>query len=269
MLLLASISWYPVIPEGTPLWLWLLCVVSAVLVIGIAKSGFGGGIAVVAPPLFAVAMPTDHAVGILLPVLLAADVFAAVQHYRKGLYKLLLWMWAGAIVGVLAGTGVIYMLGHAGVLERALNLIVGATCLMFVGLQFYRMAGKNIHGIPTGRNGGVIAGAAAGIVSTIAHSAGPIITVYLLERKEHKAAFVGTMVMFFFILNIMKLPPYFSLGLIHLETMVASLWLLPVVPLGAMLGLWMYKRVAEKPFNVIMYIAAAVAAIHMIYKGVI
>lgn len=269
MFWLADISWFPMIPADTPLWLWLLCVISAVLIIGIAKSGFGGGIAVVATPLFSVAMPTNHAVGILLPVLLAADVVAACQHYRKAKYRLLLAMLAGALAGVLMGTGVIAVLGHAGVLERALNLIVGITCLLFVGLQFYRMLGHTIRGIPTGRNGAVIAGGAAGVVSTIAHSSGPIITIYLLERGELKAAFVGTMVMFFFILNVMKVPPYLALGLIHPQTMVASAWLLPIVPIGAILGLWMYKRVAEKPFNVIMYIAAAAAAGYMIYQGVI
>lgn len=269
MILLAEIQWVPTIPEQTPLWLWLLCVVSAVLIIGIAKSGFGGGIAVVATPLFSVAMPTDHAVGILLPVLLAADVVAACQHYRKAKYKLLWVMLAGAFAGVLMGTGVIAILGHAGVLERALNLIVGMTCLVFVGLQFYRILGHTIHGIPTGRHGAVIAGGAAGAVSTIAHSSGPIITIYLLERGELKAAFVGTMVMFFFILNVMKVPPYLALGLIHPETMVASAWLLPIIPIGAILGLWMYKRVAEKPFNIIMYIAAGAAACYMIYKGVV
>ena len=77
---------------------------------------------------------------------------------------------------------------------------------------------------------------------------------------------VGTMAVFFCVLNFMKLPTFFALDLIHGGTMVATLWLLPIVPVGAMLGLWMYKRVPQKPFTVIMYIAAAAAG-NMIYKG--
>ena len=268
MLLLAEVSWFPTIPPNTPIWLWLVCVVSAVIIVGIAKSGFGGGVAVVATPLFAIAMPTSEAVGVLLPVLIAADVFAVYQHYKNGKYRLLAWLWAGALVGVLAATGLIAILGHAGLLERALNISVGVVCLGFVGLQLYRMFGGTVRGIPTGRGGALVTGGSAGVVSMLAHSAGPILTIYLLERKELKAAFVGTMAVFFIVLNLMKVPPYFALGLIHPGTMVASIWLLPLVPVGALLGYWMYKRVPEKPFTVIMYVAAALAACHMVYKGV-
>lgn len=265
---LAAITWFPTIPAGTPWWLWLLCVIAAVLIIGIAKSGFGGGVAVVATPLFAVAMPTTDALGILLPVLLAADIFAVAQHYKKASYRLLGWMWLGAAAGVLMATGVLVLVGqHNHLLERVLNLFVGGVCLAFVGVQLYRLCGGKIRGIPTGRRGGAIAGGAAGFVSTFTHAAGPIITIYLLERKTPKAAFVGTMAVFFLVLNVAKLPTFFALHLIHSGTMVASIWLLPVVPVGAMLGLWMYKRVPEKPFTVIMYLAAAAAAGHMIYKG--
>lgn len=260
-------SYLPVIPADTPVWLWVLCAVSAVVIIGIAKSGFGGGIGVVATPLLAVAMPTTNAVGILLPVLIVADIFAVKSHRREANYALLWWMWGGALLGLAGGWLIIAWMEDEGQLETALNLIVGAICLLFVLLQLYRLTGREFHGIPTGKGGGIIAGGTAAIASTLAHAAGPIITIYLLERRELKASFVGTSVVFFFILNLAKVPVFVTEDLITVQTLITSAWLALAVPVGAALGLWMFRRVPEKPFTLIMYIAAALAATNMIYKA--
>ena len=41
----------------------------------------------------------------------------------------------------------------------------------------------------------------------------------------------------------------------------------PAFPLGTLAGAWMNKRVPEKPFAAILYVAAAVTAGHMIWAS--
>ena len=50
-------------------------------------------------------------------------------------------------------------------------------------------------------------------------------------------------------------------------TLRASALLLPLVPVGAVLGLWLHRRVAERPFTLIMYGGAAAAGLRMVYRA--
>ena len=71
---------------------------------------------------------------------------------------------------------------------------------------------------------------------------------------------------FFFVVNVAKVPTYAALGLLSGETLMTTLVFLPVVPLGAALGLWMHRRVPERPFVAIMYVGAALAGVRMLMR---
>jgi hypothetical protein len=269
------------IPPDIPLWWYFTALSLAALIIGIAKAGFGGGIAILAVPLTANALPAEVAVGVMLPILMVGDVISAYMHRGQWSWKHLGPLLIGAMVGIAIGTAVLVWFkaidapaaeaaqaaSHVSSLTIALNIAVGGLCLLFVAAQMFRLFGGKLPHIPQGAAGGIGSGAMAGTVSTIAHSAGPVITIYLLEQKLSKASFVATMVMFFLILNVAKVPSYLALGLVNGRTLGQSAAFALLVPVGAAAGLWMHKRVAEKPFTVIMYLAAAAAGARMLYKG--
>ncbi len=257
----------PELPASTPLWWYITALGLGVLTIGIAKAGFGGGVGVIAVPLVANALPAERAIGVMLPILILADVFSVWSH-RKGVSWLhLRSLLTGAICGILLGTWVLWTFQETGKLTFALNLCVGSICLVFVALQLYRLLGGYVPRIPPGPGGGIASGGFAGIVSTVAHSAGPVITIYLLEQRMEKTRLVATMVLFFLVVNCSKLPTYIGLGLINSRTLVESALFATFVPVGIMAGLWMHKRLAEKPFTLIMYLGAAVAGARMLYKA--
>ncbi|MEX2545289.1 MAG: sulfite exporter TauE/SafE family protein [Phycisphaeraceae bacterium] len=250
-----------------PVWVYVLCVGGAALLIGIAKAGFGGGVGVAAVPLMAVALPTEQTIGVMLPVLIFADLFSVAHHRRNDSRLHLRWLLTGAALGIVGGTGVLILLRQTAAFNASLNIIIGGVCLLFVVIQCYRLAGGSVPHIPTHAGAGRVAGFAAGFVSTITHAAGPVITIYLLEQKLAKKLLVGTAVMFAFAGNLMKLPTYFGLALINPTTLVQSLWVLPLVPLGTTAGMWMHHRINERAFSIIMYVGAALAAGHMLYSA--
>lgn len=257
----------PTIPPDTATWVYLLCVGGAVLVIGIAKAGFGGGVGILAVPLMAVALPPTQTIGVMLPVLIAGDVFSLLHHRGQQSWPHVRWLIAGAIVGIVAGTVVLLLLRHSTSFNTALNLIIGSVCLLFVAIQCYRLLGGHVPHVPRTPLAGQTAGFSAGLVSTITHAAGPIISIYLLEQRLDKRLLVGTAVGFTFAGNLLKLPTYLGLRLIDPTTLVQSLWCLPLVPVGTLLGYWMHHRVSERWFTIIMYAGAAAAAAHMLYKA--
>jgi len=259
---------FPPIPQGIELWQYLLCMGGAVLIIGIAKAGFGGGIGIIAVPLTILVVPPGRAIGFMLPILIVADVFSNLHHMKQQSKPHLKWTLTGAVVGVATGSLILWAMQSTDYFNAWLNASIGGLCLLFVAVQVYRMAGGRVPRVPDGRWPGRIAGGVAGTVSTLAHSAGPVMTIYLLERQMEKRLLVGTMVLFFFILNVMKLPTFFGLGLINPATLLEGVWFVPLVPVGTLLGAWLHKRIPEKPFVVVMYLGAAAAAGHMLYKAV-
>jgi len=258
----------PILPDDTALWWYLTAMSAAVIIIGLAKAGFGGGIGILAVPLIANALPAQRALGVMLPILIFADLFAIYHHRHHASKPHLRWTLSGALLGVALGTAVLWMFTESPAhLTTMLNLSVGTICVGFVLIQGYRLLGGFIPHIPPGPGSGVVSGAVAGTVSTLAHSAGPVMSIYLLEQRMEKQLLVGTMVWFFFILNITKLPTYLGLSFITSQTLIESALFFPLVPVGALLGLMMLKRLPQKPFTLILYAGAALAGARMIYKG--
>lgn len=257
----------PELPVDTPLWWYVTALGLGVLVIGIAKAGFGGGIGVLAVPLVANALPAERALGVMLPILIFADLFSVWSHRRGVSWRHLCSLLSGAIGGILLGTWILWTFQETGQLTWTLNLSVGSICLVFVALQVYRMFGGYVPRIPPGPVGGVASGGLAGTVSTVAHSAGPVVSIYLLEQRLNKSRLVATMVLFFLVINCLKWPTYLGLGLINGRTLIESALFAGLVPIGIVAGLWMHKRLAERPFTAIMYLGAAVAGARMLYKA--
>lgn len=267
-MLIASTSWFPTPPDGTSAWMYYSLVIAAVVVMGIAKSGFGGGIGILAVPLIANAMPADRALGVMLPILIVADSFAVYQHRRQ-------WSWAhmrlalfGAVLGIGLGTLLFFLLQSASKdgLANMLSIFVGSICLVMVGVQVYRMCGGHVPTLPGNRATGVGVGAAAGFTSMLAHAAGPIMSIYWLDQKLGKRALTGSLVLFFILVNTAKLPSYVALDMITVASLKESAVFALFVPIGSLLGIVMHHRIPEKPFTAVMYAGAAIAGGWLIVK---
>tara|TARA_R110002111_G_scaffold164179_4_gene230408 strand:+ start:643 stop:1434 length:792 start_codon:yes stop_codon:yes gene_type:complete len=253
------------LPIETPIWWYVTALCLGALVIGIAKAGFGGGIGVIAVPLVANALPAERAIGVMLPILIFADLFSVYSHRRGVSWIHLRPLLIGACLGIALGSWVLWTFQETGQLTGMLNISVGLICLIFVGLQVYRWLGGRVPRIPPGPGGGAASGFFAGTASAVAHSAGPVVSIYLLEQRLDKSRLVATMVLFFLVVNCLKLPTYFGLGLITQQTLLESAQFAMLVPVGIMMGLWMHKRLAEGPFTLIMYLGAALAGGRMLY----
>ncbi|RJP25810.1 MAG: sulfite exporter TauE/SafE family protein [Candidatus Omnitrophota bacterium] len=224
----------------------------AVIITGIAKAGFGGGVGIVATPLMILVVPSTEALGIMLPILCVCDWFS-IYHYRTtfdaaNLYRML----PGAVLGItVAG----FFLGFISKnQEDNLQFWIGVISIAFVGYQLGKAwilkELKDYH--PKNWHGWLF-GVTAGITSTMAHAAGPVATMFLLPQNLGRRLFVGTTVWFFTVVNAVKLIPYFYHGMINLERISTSLVLLPLVPIGTFLGVWMNKNLNEQVFNAVIY----------------
>ena len=228
-----------------------VCAVGAVLLMGVAKAGFGGGIGILATPLLALTVSVADAVALLLPLLIACDVFA-VRHYRRTFDKTSVKrLLPGSALGIGAGA---FFFGYFSQHERVLEVGLGCLALLFVAFQFGRAAIVGaVRKQRPGTLAGVLMGATSGFTSTIAHAGAPPVVIYLLPQQLPRHVFVGTTVIFFAMLNLLKLPPYWGLGLFHADIFKTTLLLAPLAYAGVKLGVFLLQRFSDVWFNRVVY----------------
>ncbi|MCH8197312.1 MAG: sulfite exporter TauE/SafE family protein, partial [Proteobacteria bacterium] len=108
----------------------------------------------------------------------------------------------------------------------------------------------------------------SGFTSFLAHAGGPPVNVYLLPQRMDMTLFVGTKVVFFIIVNFVKLIPYAWLGQLHAGNLATSLVLIPLAPVGVGLGLWLHRRIDNELFYRICYVILFLVGIRLLYDGV-
>lgn len=232
----------------------------AILIVGISKSGFGGGLGVLAVPLMSLVIPPQQAAAILLPLLIVMDWFT-IWHYRKNWDKRnLLILLPAAIVGIVLGS-----LFFKYLTEAHIRILVGFLAILFVGNYFMKRQAVKRHGADVPR--GLLWGSIAGFTSFGVHAGGPPINIYLLPQQLDKSIFVGTTVLFFTIVNLVKVVPYMLLGQFSTGNLLISLVLAPLAPLGVWLGVKLHNKVNEKLFYTFCYIFLFITGLKLLYDG--
>lgn len=239
----------------------ILIVPAAVaFLIGLAKGGFGGMLGALAVPLMTLVMPARVAIGLVLPILMFADIFAVAFHWRKWNIKLVLLLIPGAILGVTIGT-ILITNAPSDLLRKILGVIV----LMF---SIYKMLESRIIGklnYEAKNWHGLAFGTVTGFSSSLAHTGGPPVSIYLLLQDIKPRMFIATSALFFMILNWIKVPYYWYANLFDFDILASFAWVIPVVPLGVLAGRWFSVRISKEVFEKIIVVLLGVAGLMLIF----
>lgn len=244
-----------------PSYFWITAVL-AVILVGIAKAGFGGGIGVIATPLMALTIPVADAAALMLPLLIIIDLITVRHYYNKYDKPSMRVLLPSAVVGILLGA---LFFGIFSSNEEMLKVGIGVLALAFLAYQ----AGRNLifkalenhrPSLPVG----IGMGALAGFASTLAHAGGPPVSIYLLPQGLPRALFVGTSVVFFTVINLVKLVPYAALGLLRVGNLSTILILAPLGYVGVRIGLYLNKRFTDLWFTRLIYVLLFFTSIQLI-----
>lgn len=219
----------------------------AVILYGLSKGGFAG-VSLLAIPLMALIMSPVQAAAILLPVLLVQDAVTVYTFRNSWDRKTLTMMLPGAAFGIALGalTAAIVSTAH---IRLAVGLLAVAFCLnAWFGPNLRNRPGQP-HDAPVAFGLGTI----AGYTSFVIHAGGPPYNMYTLPRLRETSLFVGTSALFFGLVNLAKLPPYWLLGQFTASNLILSALLVPVAVLGNLAGIWLVRRMPTDVFYKIIY----------------
>ncbi|MDP6353194.1 MAG: sulfite exporter TauE/SafE family protein [Alphaproteobacteria bacterium] len=240
-------------------WFYMIAV-PALLMVGIFKAGFGTGAGVFAVAMTALVVPPFQAAAILLPVLCMMDAIGVWAYRRSWDGANLAIMLPGAMVGVAVGTLTVDVLQ-----SRHIALMIGVIAVAFSLRHLIGPAAP--EAAPRRRWLGTFWAGVAGFTSFLAHAGGPPANIYLLPQRLDKSVFVGTTVVFFAVVNYVKLAPYAWLGQFSAENLATALILAPIAPLAMWLGVGLHRRIDAALFYKTCYRLLVVVGLKLIGDG--
>lgn len=232
----------------------------AVALMGLAKGGLSG-IGLMAMPLLILVMPAPAAAGLLLPVLMIQDGFGLWLYRGRWDWPNLRLLLPAACVGIVIGLSL-----YAVLPQRWMLGILGAVTLVFAirGLLTPAAPARTPHPAV-----GISLGILSGFTSTVLHQGGPPFQIYLLPQRLPRDVFVGTSMVFFAVVNWIKLPGFIALGQLTGQDLLVALAATPFALLMTWLGTRLVRSLDPERFYVIIYWLLALVGLKLLADGVL
>lgn len=239
--------------------------VPAVILVGLAKGGLGGTLALMGVPLMALVISPVKAAAIMLPILIVMDIVSlwVWRHYND--WPTLKAILPGGIIGIIIG-----WLAASLVTDAVIRLLVGGIAISFVlsyALDRYRRGGGEPPRKPQNPVKATFWGTVSGFTSFVSHAGGPPYQVYTLPLGMTPKVFTGTSTRYFAVVNALKLVPYFALGQFDATNLKTSAMLLPLAVAATFAGAWVIKRMRPAVFYPLMYLMVTITAIKLVADG--
>ena len=233
---------------------------SAALILGIAKSGIKG-LAILIVTGLALIYGAKESTGILMPLLICGDILAVIYYkrYVKWVYliKLLPWMVAGVLVGVVLGKDLPEDLFKSG---------MAVIILISVAMMYYWERKKD-RKVPNHLSFAALMGMMAGFTTMVGNLAGVFSNIYFLAIKLPKNEFIGTAAWLFFIINLFKVPFHiWSWGTINLASFQISLSLIPAVILGFLFGVSIVKKIKNDRYRQLILLLTGLGGLTIFFQ---
>lgn len=234
--------------------------IAAAMVIGLSKAGIKG-IAIINVTLMALAFGAKESTGLVVPLLVAADIFAVIYYNRHArwyyIIRFLPWILAGIIIGVLIGND----------LDESTFKISMAVIIVVSVVMMYWWDRRKSKSVPTHWAFAGVVGIIAGITTMIGNLAGAFSNIYFLAMRVPKNEFIGTAAWLFLIINIFKLPFHIWVWkTITPETLLIDLKLLPGILIGVFLGVRLVKIIKEDFYRKMILVLTAAGAVLILFR---
>jgi len=227
------------------------------LFIGMSKTGVHGA-GMIAVPLLAGVFGGQLSSGIMLPILCLADVMGVWYYHRHASWYHLKKIFPWAALGTVLGTWI-----GGTIDDEIFKMIMAAVIIISVFIMIWLERGHK-EDIPDYYWFAAICGIVGGVTSMIGNLAGSVMAIYLLSMRLPKNSFIGTSAWFFLVINWFKVPFHvFGWETISWNTFFLDLTTLPVIALGAYLGVLIVKNLQEKAYRWFIIAMTLVAAIFM------
>ncbi|GAB2690715.1 sulfite exporter TauE/SafE family protein [Aliiglaciecola aliphaticivorans] len=222
--------------------------------IGLAKAGVHG-ISMFAVPILALIFGAKTSTGLMLPMLIMADLFAVKYYHRHANWSFLIKLFPSAAIGVIVAT----LIGNS-IDDEMFKQVMGYIIIASLGIMLW-METNNKEKIPDYAWFAILMGTLGGFTTMIGNLAGSVMALYLLSMRLPKNEYIGTAAWFFLIINLFKVPFHiWSWETISVNSLGLNLLGLPFIAFGIYMGIQIVKRVPDKQYRWLVIAMTGLAA---------
>jgi uncharacterized membrane protein YfcA len=241
-----------------PLLVGLTC--AAALVTGFLRNAVGGGIGLALTPLLTLVLPPQPVLAMIGLLLLLSDPISLWLYWRR---------WDGGevrrlvpamLVGIVLGGWLV-----AGLSATSLRQAIGGAALLFGSVQLAVMLrGGTPTAAPSSPPVAMGVGLTAGVASTVAHSGGVVLGLYLVGRPLTSAGIVATGTLAYAISDVVKVGTYAAIGWVTPPLLLTTLAATPLLYLGSWLGYRLNARLPRRAFALTLMAIALTGALRLL-----
>ena len=244
--------------ETLSLFQWSILALAA-LCIGMSKTGVQGMMLLIVPYM-AMAFGAKESTGVILPMLCLADIMAVAYYKRIADWKVVAKLLPTALLGFLVAIFVDKLIPAQGFRQ-----LMGWTLALAMAVMIWsEIFGKENRWMKKWWYSALF-GLLGGFTTMIGNAAGPVMSVYLLSMRKEKMEYIGINAWFFLVVNLLKVPfQIFAWDNITWSSFSLNLMMLPVIGIGALLGIRLVKLFPEKAFRIFIQIVTILSVIMML-----
>ena len=222
--------------------------------IGMAKTGLGGlGMLVVT--VLANIFGAKSSTGILLILLIMADIFGVRYYHMHADMRQLVKLIPSTIIGIVTGVFVGDQISDEYFKLLLVIVIISGVLMTVIKVE-----------IKENKIFSIIVGFLGGFITMIGNAAGPIMAIYFLSMGFNKNKFIGTAAWFFLFVNLFKVPFHvFIWDTIDLDILLFDLILFPLILIGAIIGVWIVKKIPERPYKVFVIVSVVLSTFNLFF----
>lgn len=237
---------------------WLVISLAA-LSIGMSKTGVQG-IMLMIVPLMAMAFGAKESTGIILPMLCMADIIAVAYYKRIADWKIVAKLLPTAVLGFFLAIGVDNVIPTG-----QFRQLMGWTLMLALAVMIWsEVFGRENRWMKKWWYAAIF-GLLGGFTTMIGNAAGPVMSVYLLSMRKEKMEYIGINAWFFLVVNLLKVPlQAFVWDNITWDSLILNLSMLPVIGIGALIGIRIVKLLPERVFRRFIQIVTIISVILMV-----
>ncbi|MGC6431990.1 MAG: TSUP family transporter [Jejuia sp.] len=237
-----------------------IAIAFAGFILGFSKSGIKG-IGIIIILILAFVFGEKASTGVLLPMLIAADILAVIYYNRHAQWRFIKKLIPAMVLGVLVGVWVGDIISEV-VFKKVMAIIIIGS----IGVMWY-FERRKANNIPRNKVFSNSVGFLAGFSTMIGNLAGPISNIYFLAVRLPKNEFIGTGAWLFFIINVFKLPFHFFVWkTVTKESLVLNIVLIPTIVIGFMLGATIVKRISNLSYRKFIIFITAVGGLLLLFR---
>jgi uncharacterized protein len=228
--------------------------------LGISKAGLKG-VDLLNFVIFAFLFGSKSSTGIVLPLLVFADVMASLTYRRDANWAMIKRLIGWIIIGILCGVVIGKDMNEA-VFKKLMAVIILVTVAIVYLIEIKKKEIISEKPVVS-----IISGVITGFTSMIGNLAGAFANLYFLSLRINKAEFIGTTAVLFLLVNLIKLPfQIFYWHNITLETVKIDLYAIPALVIGFLVGKPLVAKIADDTYRKFVLIVTLIGAIIMLLR---